>query len=116
MIIFAAGVAASYGGELFEVIRFMEHFDEDEVAFCEDCEAEAAGIEALPCVVGPVQFTYSEKKVNDNKVKAVCGCCWAHGTFKREQARHGTPTPRPTPAPSLRPRAQRPPSAAHSSY
>ena len=48
MIIFAAGVAASYGGELFEVIRFMEHFDEDEVAFCEDCEAEAAGIEALP--------------------------------------------------------------------
>ena len=40
-IIFAAGVPASYGGELFEVIRFMEHLDTEEMAWTEACWAGA---------------------------------------------------------------------------
>ena len=82
-IVKGMGVAATYGGELAEVIRFMD--GEDDMEYCMEVQTEVAAIEALPCVVGAVQFTYSEDKVNNNKVKAVMGCCWSSGRLAREQ-------------------------------
>ena len=40
-------------------------------------EEQVASIEALPFVVGPIGFGYSDK-TSDNKVYCAVSCCWTH--------------------------------------
>ena len=71
-----------YGGELLEVIRFMELADCEQPLSAEAevwlgaLEEQKRLVEALPFVQGAVGLAISDASANANKVWAIVSCCW----------------------------------------
>ena len=94
MVILAAGVKFLYGGEASEVIQFMDpgttceevsELTPDDMRWLKEVQTLTRRIEALPVVVGAVQFNYDDDDTNNNKVKVTLGCCWKGGRLDRAQ-------------------------------